>query len=295
MGRQLIGNTNVKLSDLYSRCWRQLQQAPLNYTRNTATSVYSYTTTIESNLSLCKFCQYSNPSAPGGTPAYPWVNGAQKSGDNLGVGSLPLNNFLFFQSFKFAGSANGSLTINWPNSATYPYDYAYRSTSTNNAEIGFPYQFFQDATSYFQVIYLANSGYGIDGYYTAKLGGSLITSSVNFNYTYNGASYGASTQARWWLRTQSVVSLRSFLVGNPSAFSADMCPTLSSNNTYYHNGTGTFPAVGDIVYVDSAGATPLNGGSGMNWPWFPPGPNPPSGWFRVTGSTGTVQSTSICT
>ena len=30
---------------------------------------------------------------------------------------------------------------------------------------------------------------------------------------------------------------------------------------------------GDIVYTDSAGTTPLNGGSGTNWPYFPSGPN----------------------
>ena len=295
MGRQIIGNTNVKLSQLYSECWRKLQVAPLNYTRETGTGPYgSGTATVPQNLSLCKFAQYSSNASPSGTPAYPWVNGALKTSENLGIGSLPLNQYLYFQSFKFAGTANGTLTITWPNSSTYPYDYAYRSTSTNNAEIGFPYQFYQNATSYFTIAFSANFGYGLQGYYTSKLGGSLITSSTSFNFTYNGSSAGASSQARWWVRTEAVSSLTAFLVGNPSAFVADMCNQLSSNNTYYHNGSGTYPAVGDIVYLDSSGSTPFNGGSGINVPWFPPGANPPGGWFRIMGSAGGVMSTSIC-
>lgn len=292
MGRQQIGNTNVKLSELYSQCWRQLQSSPLNFTRTIGSG--PYTSTVPQNLSLCLFSQYKNPSAPTGTPAYPWVNGALNSASDFSINSLPLNNYLFFQTFKFAGDANGTMTITWPNSADYPYDYAYRSTNSNNGEIGFPYQFFQDATSYFTLSYVAYINYQLDGYYTAKVGGSLITSSTSFNFTYNGTSYGASSQGRWWARTSSSVSLTSFLVGNPSVFASDMCTTLSSNNTYYHDGSGTFPATGDKVYMDSSGTQPLNGGTGMNWPWFPSGPNPPSGWFRVTGSTGTVQSTSTC-
>lgn len=90
------------------------------------------------------------------------------------------------------------------------------------------------------------------------------------------------------------VSLTAFLHGNPSAFTADMCNQLSSQGTYYHDGSGTFPTTGDIVYVDSSGNTPLNGGIGMNWPYFPSGPFGPDGWFRITGSTGTVQSQSNC-
>ena len=90
------------------------------------------------------------------------------------------------------------------------------------------------------------------------------------------------------------VSLTAFLHGNPSAFVAAMCNQLSSQGTYYHDGSGTFPTTGDIVYVDSSGNTPLNGGIGMNWPYFPSGPFGPDGWFRITGSTGTVQSQSNC-
>jgi len=98
----------------------------------------------------------------------------------------------------------------------------------------------------------------------------------------------------WYGYDKDCVTLTAFLHGNPSAFAADMCNQLSSQGTYYHDGSGTYPVTGDIVYVDSAGNTPLNGGTGMNWPYFPSGPQPPDGWFRITGSTGTVQSQTNC-
>ena len=183
MGRQLIGNSNVKLSDLYSSCWRQLQNLSSlspDFTRTVSTGPYSGTTyTVPQNLSLCLFSQYKNPNNPAGTTGYPWVNGALTSATNFSINSLPLNNYLFFQTFKFAGNANGTMTITWPNSGDYPYDYSYRSSNTNNDEIGFPYQFFQTATSYFTLSYTGNVGYQLDGYYTAKIGGTLITSSTN--------------------------------------------------------------------------------------------------------------------
>ena len=60
MGRQLIGNTNVKLSQLYSQCWRQLQNSPLNFTRTVSgTGPYHGSTyTVPQNLSLCLFSSH---------------------------------------------------------------------------------------------------------------------------------------------------------------------------------------------------------------------------------------------
>tara|TARA_R100001463_G_scaffold109928_1_gene164631 strand:- start:47 stop:1816 length:1770 start_codon:yes stop_codon:yes gene_type:complete len=89
-------------------------------------------------------------------------------------------------------------------------------------------------------------------------------------------------------------TLTAFLVGSGQSGTSGLCSQLSSQATYYHDGTGTYPAVGDIVYSTNSTSNPLNGGSGTNWPYFPAGPNPPAGWFRVTGNTGTVQSVSTC-
>ena len=93
---------------------------------------------------------------------------------------------------------------------------------------------------------------------------------------------------------RSFATLTAFSVGNPSAFVADMCNQLGAVGVYYHNGSGTFPTTGDIVYLSNSTSNPVNGGTGIQWPYFPSGPNPPDGWFRVTGSTGTVQSTGNC-
>ncbi len=84
-----------------------------------------------------------------------------------------------------------------------------------------------------------------------------------------------------------------FLSG--SGTSGNACNTLGSSFTYYHNGTGNYPVVGDIVYTNSSGTTPVSGGSGTNYAVFASGPpGPPLSYFRVFGSTGTVQAVGSC-
>jgi len=92
---------------------------------------------------------------------------------------------------------------------------------------------------------------------------------------------------------RSFVSLTSFLSG--AGTTGDACNTLGSSFTYYHDGSGTYPAVGDKVYTDSGGTTPASGGSGTNYGAFASGPpGPPVESYRITGSTGEVQSVSTC-
>jgi len=53
-------------------------------------------------------------------------------------------------------------------------------------------------------------------------------------------------------------SLPSF-VGSLASSSAGVSPCnppLTMNITYYHNGSGTYPVVGDTVYTNSSGSTP---------------------------------------
>ena len=58
-------------------------------------------------------------------------------------------------------------------------------------------------------------------------------------------------------------SLPSFLGSVFTAFSVNPCnPPLTMNITYYHNGSGTNPVVGDTVYSDSSGSTTVGGGTG---------------------------------
>ena len=73
------------------------------------------------------------------------------------------------------------------------------------------------------------------------------------------------------------------------------CTIASSNTTFYHNGSNAFPVVGDIVYSDSAGTTPLFGG-GRRW-FFSGGSG--GGKFviqtPISGpDTGVVTSVGLC-
>ena len=89
------------------------------------------------------------------------------------------------------------------------------------------------------------------------------------------------------------VTLTSFLAG--AGTSGDACSTLGSSFTYYHTGTGTYPAVNDIVYSTNSTSNPLNGGSGTNWAVFAAGPpGPPVSYFRIFGNSGQVAAIGSC-
>jgi hypothetical protein len=92
---------------------------------------------------------------------------------------------------------------------------------------------------------------------------------------------------------QDCSTLTAFLSG--AGTTSNACNTLGSSFTYYHDGSGVFPVVGDKVYTNSSGTTPVSGGSGTNYAAFFDGPpGPPDSSYRITGSTGTVQATSSC-
>jgi len=122
--------------------------------------------------------------------------------------------------------------------------------------------------------------------------GSLVKlyqySNVNQNAPHSYSEFYGKTYS-------SGATLTSFLSGPSNTSSSDdACIELSSTVTYYHDGSGTYPAVGDKVYSTNATTNPLNGGSGTWWPAFPSGPQPAAQAFRITGSTGTVQSVAVC-
>ena len=91
------------------------------------------------------------------------------------------------------------------------------------------------------------------------------------------------------------VTLKPFLVGAGIVEGGNTsCATSGSSFTYYHNGTGTYPAVNDIVYQANQ-STPATGGTGTNYAVFGPGaPQPPISYFRITGGTGSVQAIGNC-
>ena len=99
----------------------------------------------------------------------------------------------------------------------------------------------------------------------------------------------------WYGYDKDCVAVTGVLVGAGIVEGSNTsCNTLGSSFTYYHNGSGTYPANGDIVYQADQ-TTPATGGTGTNYAIFAAGaPAPPIRYFRITGSTGTVQDTGTC-
>ena len=93
----------------------------------------------------------------------------------------------------------------------------------------------------------------VGGYYRTSSGGGIL---INNN-------------------TGTVTSLQTCLVSflTNTAIRRDACVQGSSDATWYHdNPSGTYPAIGDIVYDDQAGTTPVPGGQRR--------------WFFANGSGG---------
>lgn len=85
-------------------------------------------------------------------------------------------------------------------------------------------------------------------------------------------------------------SVTSFLSGGGQPDAKFLCSQLLGN-TYYHNGSGTFPAVGDTVYTNSGGTTALGNG------FYSRGSNAmsgPTGYYQVSGGNGVVSSIGSC-
>lgn len=62
------------------------------------------------------------------------------------------------------------------------------------------------------------------------------------------------------------------------------------DQTYYHNGSGTYPAINDNVYSDSAGSSPVSAGE-----YLYQSAGGVNSYFVVTGLLGVVSSLSTCT
>ena len=58
----------------------------------------------------------------------------------------------------------------------------------------------------------------------------------------------------WYGYDKDCASVTGFLAGSGQSGSSGICNQLSSQTTYYHNGSGTYPVVGDTMFTNSAGA-----------------------------------------
>ena len=67
-----------------------------------------------------------------------------------------------------------------------------------------------------------------------------------------------------------------------------ICDYTTFNETFYHNGPGTIPAAGELVFSDSAGTTPLPNG------WYHTNASGTSNRYRITNNTGFVATIETC-
>lgn len=199
MGREQIGASNrigIK-SHMYSYCWRNIQPTPSSY---------------NNNLSLCKFLKYSN---------YPYIVGSNRTtSTNFGVGTyLRDKGYLYFLklhnttncTIEIINGVGGKLGYKAPWFDTN----ATISTASSTGTLGYRGQFISNTAQYFNIRATAGSGYTFSGWYTAASGGSVITTSTNYNAYYNFSDI--INRNNWYARTATASYIGSTAVYYGSA------------------------------------------------------------------------------
>ena len=79
-------------------------------------------------------------------------------------------------------------------------------------------------------------------------------------------------------------SFSSTITGNFNS----VCGDTTYDQTFYHNGSGTIPIAGELVFQDSAGTTPLSNG------WYHTNASGTSSRYRITNNTGFVATVESC-
>ena len=222
MGREAIGSTNIGIkAKMYSYCWRQIQETPSNW---------------NSNLSLCKFLKYSD---------YPYIVGTDRVAPytNLGVCTYLRNKgYLYFLRLHNTTNCTIEIRNNQASSYTSPWFSGpnnSQSTSSSTGKIGFQGQFISNTAPYFNIQASAGSGYNFDGWYSSPTGGTLITTSNNYNAYYNYLT--VYNYNNWYARTSSVS-----YVGSTSVYYGNDCVTACT--TTYPLGSPNL----DVLYWSTA-------------------------------------------
>jgi hypothetical protein len=84
--------------------------------------------------------------------------------------------------------------------------------------------------------------------------------------------------------TETLTGFASTVIGNFNS----VCGDTTFDQTFYHNGPGTIPAAGELVYSDSQGTTPLPNG------WYHTNASGTSNRYRITNNTGFVATVETC-
>lgn len=202
MGRNSIGTTNVNFAgSMYSSCWRGLQT-------NQVINYYG-TAGVPKNLSLCKFLNYK---------IWPYVVGSnntdagQKGGSgsvgyNYSINSYYKNNGYAFY-MQFINTTNNTIRIDNPGATGWTAPgfgattgigtTSVNSGSGDTGKIGHTNIAQSDTAQYFRIRATPSSGYSWTGWYTQKTGGTLVTTSSDYNLYYNYSS--VINNARWFAR-----------------------------------------------------------------------------------------------
>ena len=244
MGRHSIGTTNVNFAgSMYSSCWRGIQT-------NAAISMYGTSGTPQ-NLSLCKFLNYK---------IWPYVVGSNNTdvGQKGGSGSVGYNysintyykNNGYAYYMQFVNTTNNTIRIDNPAATgwTAPGFGATTGIGTTNVnsgsldtgKIGHTNIVQSDTASYFRIRSTPSSGYTFSGWYTAKSGGSLVTSSTDYNLYYNYAV--TMNQARLFARNAESTPDYWSTTGGFAVGSGPGACYVSGGYTFYLPGTS-----GDIM------------------------------------------------
>ena len=93
---------------------------------------------------------------------------------------------------------------------------------------------------------------------TASLADCFTAATGTFNISYAIPGVQAMSEFRGYVHGVATTSFSMSTFGSANATTA--CG-YSLNTTRYHDGGAASPTNGDVVYVDAAGTTPLNGGN----------------------------------
>jgi hypothetical protein len=253
MGRNSIGTTNIKFSTaMYSSCWRGIQT-------NYVISQYGDSSNPQ-NLSLCKFLNYK---------IWPYVVGSNNTdtgqkGDSSSVGYnysintyYKNNGYAFYM--QFVNTTNNTIRIDNPGATgwTAPGFGATTGIGTTNVnsgsgdtgKIGHTNINQSDTSQYFRIRSTPSVGYTFSGWYTAKTGGALVTTSSDYNLYYNYAS--TMNQARWFARNNVVAPSYWSTTGGFSPASGPAACYIGGGYTFYLPGSsGDLMTVAGPVYSE---------------------------------------------
>jgi len=239
MGRVALGATDLSFEDsFYTSDWRGMQLSTASFG----------STQSPTNLSLCGFLNYHI------TPHGIGTNYNSPPSTNYSVNTYCKSKGYSYY-FKLINTTNQTIRVDNPAGSTtttptggYPW-----STSSSTGVINVTNFAISDTTEYVRIRATAGSGYSWSGWYTAAgPGGSVITTSADYNATYSFTT--VINNMSWYARNVAAPTYWSTSVGN-GATPTIACYSPGGGYTIYFSGTQgakTFNTVAGPVYINTS-------------------------------------------